>query len=193
MAIQTNFQKAHAFTAKWEGGLSDHPVDRGGITAYGVSIAFLTDLAAKKGGSVFLASIGVKTPITKNTIRNLNKEQATAIFKYAFWDKLFCDSLPLRQACVLYDMAVNHGPGMAVKLAQRGCNLLGKGLAEDGIMGPKTRAALDEDSLELALAIIQKRKDYYQAIVDSRPSQKVFLRGWLNRANDQERYIRGLL
>ena len=190
----TAFQTAHAFTAKWEGGLSDHPSDTGGITKYGVCITFLQDKASAKSGRDFLSTIGVKTPITKDTIRALSREQAESIFRHFFWDKLQCDLLPLRPAVILYDMAVNHGLNGGVKIAQRGCNaVFGKGtLVEDGLMGPKTREALSKDTLALALAIIQKRRDYYQAIVANKPSQKVFLNGWLNRANDLEKYIRRL-
>ena len=35
----------HAFTAQWEGGLTDHPADPGGLTNYGVSLRWVQDLA----------------------------------------------------------------------------------------------------------------------------------------------------
>ena len=39
------FDTAHAFTARWEGGLTDHPADPGGLTKYGVSLRWVQDLA----------------------------------------------------------------------------------------------------------------------------------------------------
>lgn len=45
---QSNFLKAHEFVAKWEGELSDHPADRGGLTAYGASIEFVKGIAKKR-------------------------------------------------------------------------------------------------------------------------------------------------
>ena len=36
-----DFAKAHAFTARWEGGFTDHPADPGGVTNHGVSLRFL--------------------------------------------------------------------------------------------------------------------------------------------------------
>ena len=39
------FESAHAFTAQWEGGLTDHPADPGGLTNYGVSLRWVQDLA----------------------------------------------------------------------------------------------------------------------------------------------------
>ena len=43
--MSESFQLAHAFTARWEGGLSDHPPDPGGITNHGVSLRWVQDLA----------------------------------------------------------------------------------------------------------------------------------------------------
>ena len=39
------FDTAHTFTARWEGGLTDHPADPGGLTKYGVSLRWVQDLA----------------------------------------------------------------------------------------------------------------------------------------------------
>ena len=38
-----DFKQAHAFVRKWEGGFDDHPNDPGGVTNYGVSLAYLKD------------------------------------------------------------------------------------------------------------------------------------------------------
>jgi len=35
-------------------------------------------------------------------------------------------------------------------------------------------------------ALIEERKNYYLLIVESRPSQKVFLKGWMNRVKEFE-------
>lgn len=188
---ESNFSKAHKFTAKWEGGLSDHPADRGGITAYGVCIEFLKDVAAKASGKLFLQEINVELPVTRDTIRRLTKAQAEAIFKHEFWEKLGLDRLPYRQALLMYDAAVNHGLKWGVRLSQRGYNRavsLGASLAEDGLIGPKTIAALQNDTDKLVKSIVQRRRDYFQSIVAFNSSQKVFLKGWLNRANAIEKY-----
>ena len=39
------FETAHAFTAQWEGGLTNQPADPGGLTNYGVSLRWVQDLA----------------------------------------------------------------------------------------------------------------------------------------------------
>lgn len=189
------FNTAHTFTARWEGGLSDHPADRGGITAYGASIEFVSDLASTPAGQEFLASIGVPLPVNRTNMRSVTQEQARAMFRYAFWDALGLDRLPLRPGCILYDMAVNHGPGNAVRIAQRGynrCVLHGTKLAVDGKLGPQTIAALSKDTPKINAAILDAREDFYADIVQRDPSQSVFLKGWMNRLNGLRKLVEGL-
>ena len=189
---QGTFQDAHQFTAKWEGGLSDHPADRGGITAYGASIEFVKDISSTAQGKNFLQAIGVSLPVTKAVMRGLRPGQVAIMFRHEFWDALKLDSLPFRQAALIYDAAVNHGPAQAVKLSQRGYNrCVGHGvkLAVDGILGPLTRKALQTDTDKVVREIIQARREFYEGIVAARPDQGVFLKGWLNRAGDLEKLL----
>lgn len=192
----SNFDKAHKFTAKWEGGLSDHPADNGGITAYGASLAFITDLSKNASGAAFLKSIGVAVPVTREVVKTVTSDQAKAMFKHAFWDKMKLDEYPYKMAAVLYDAGVNSGIKQSSKLAQRGFNAWSDKkypfLAEDGILGPKSKAALKEYCCdELIRFIIQARRNFYAAIVNNKPSQKVFLKGWNNRADDLQRTLLG--
>lgn len=192
--VESNFVRAHKFTSEWEGGLSDHPADRGGLTAYGASLEFVKDLASTFSGKNFLQSIGVQLPVTKDTIRKLSRKQVELMFRHEFWDALGLDRLPYRQALLLYDCAVNTGRKQGVKLSQRGYNRLvtyGVKLDEDGLMGPLTRAALQADTVPMAKSILQARRDFYENLAASKPLQKVFLKGWLNRVNALERYALG--
>ena len=195
MNHQDKFSIAQKFTAAAEGGLTDDPQDRGGITNYGVCLVFLTDIAkGSKANRDKLVDLGVFLPVSRQSIIDLTKQQAEQIFKWQFWDKLGCDELPLRVGCLVYDAAVNHGRVWGVKLAQRGFNTITSGdkLNVDGKMGPKTRAALSSDTPELHAAILEARKKYYDAIISNRPSQKVFQRGWYNRIRNLGNFIRGL-
>ena len=36
-----NFEKAHEFTSRWEGGYVNHAADPGGATNFGISLRFL--------------------------------------------------------------------------------------------------------------------------------------------------------
>ena len=189
---QGTFQDAHQFTAKWEGGLSDHPADRGGLTAYGATIGFVQEIASTASGKNFLQAISVSLPVTKAVMRQLRPGQVAAMFRRERWDALRLDELPFRQAALLYDAAVNHGPAQAVKLSQRGynrCVTHGVKLAVDGILGPLTRKALQTDTDKVVREIIEARREFYEGIVASKPDQRVFLKGWLNRANDLEKLL----
>jgi len=192
-----NFDIAHKFTAKWEGGLSDDAADRGGLTNYGVSIEFLKDFASEYDNRLKLQSLGVSPlPVTRSTIKYLTEDQAKAIFRHEFWNPLQLDDLPLQIAVLLYDAAVNSGKSQSVKLAQRGynaCVTYGTKLTVDGKLGPLTRAALSKTNTKpVRQAIITARENFYKDIVRNKPSQYVFLNGWLNRAADLRKYVESL-
>lgn len=186
------FDKAHWFTAKWEGGISDHPNDRGGFTAFGVSTEFMKDFVKKPGNVIFLDSIGLGGQVNRHLMKKIDAHKAALIFKRAFWQVLEPDLFRQDIATVLYDGAVNHGTATSVRLVQRAYNATNPKtvLATDGILGPKSRAVLLAADSRLARLAIQKRREYFEAIVNNRPSQKCFLRGWLNRVNALSDYIR---
>ena len=194
--MPNNFSIAHKFTAKWEGGESDHPDDGGGLTKYGVSLKFLGGLSGTQSNRDVLERMGIRLPITRQVIYDLTRDQAASLFRWQFWDKLRLGLIPLRPAVVLYDAAVNSGPAQSVKLAQRGynrCVAYGQPLVVDGIMGPATRAAMQlADTDKCLSAMLDAREAFFQTIVDNNPSQQVFLRGWINRVDDLRRYVRGL-
>lgn len=189
------FETAYTFTKRWEGGLTDDAMDAGGITNFGVSFEFLKDCA--RLDSTKLLCLGIKTPVTRKTIVDLRQDQARDLFRWRFWDVPGYERYSLPLAVTLFDCSVNHGVSRAIKLAQKAFNAFcvnsNLRLEIDGIQGPKTRAALEaSNAFILAKAIVSERKAFYQGIVDSRPSQKVFLRGWLNRANDLDKYVDSL-
>lgn len=219
--MPTAFERAHAFTARWEGGLVDHPDDPGGITNHGVSFRWVKDLAeearrrcrqedrrcescSRQGGSrceMQALDMDMDGDVDADDIRACTKEQAAALFRRHFWDKLACDSLPLPLAVTLYDGAVNMGPGRAVRQLQAALNLVGENrldifepLAEDGIMGPKTRemaqavARIDAD-FYTARQSLRQRDAFYRQLAARRPSMQVFLTGWRNRVKALGDYL----
>lgn len=197
------FAEAQAFVARAEGGISKHPADRGGVTAYGASLAFVRGIASSPAGRDFLHSLGIAAPdngkIGPEVILALTPEQVAGLFRREFWakaglDQLCSAGLGLAPALVIYDTAVNCGLRAAVRLAQRGYNSLPAtarrlqpALVVDGSLGPRTRAALlASEQPALARAILAARRQYYRDIVAARPSQAVFLRGWLARCQNLE-------
>lgn len=56
------------------------------------------------------------------------------------------------------------------------------GVTVDGIVGPKTLAAVNaRDPEELFNAIKQERREFIDRICVARPANRKFRRGWLNR------------
>ena len=159
------FDTAHAFTARWEGGLTDHPADPGGLTKYGVSLRWVQDLAQQARQECLHqhkscdGCSAARTPncayngldldmdgdVDADDIRACTRQQAAALFKKHFWDALGCAALPTPLGVALYDGAVNMGPARAVRQLQQGMNAVGEAqldhycpIAEDGISGPRT-------------------------------------------------------
>lgn len=184
------FSKAHAFTAQWEGALTDHPADPGGITNYGVSLRWIRSLGHKLG------DIDGDGDIDADDIRALSPAQAANLFQLKFWEAYRLSTLPQLTATVLYDCIVNTGPKQATLLAQRACNSLvgpfGVKLDVDGILGPHTRDFLTLHATPtLATAMIERRKGFYRDLAQSKPELAVFERGWINRANALQSYVAG--
>lgn len=190
-----DFGKAHEFTAKWEGGISDHPADRGGYTAYGVSQEFLRDWHGTKEGKEFLARYGFGEKFSVAQMKKLlTRGVAMDIFKRYFWMNQELSSWPSQAlATVYYDMSVNHGKGGACRMLQKALNLVNNAkLVVDGKLGPLSKAAAQKGGIGAAFYLLFEREAYFRAIVERNQSQGVFLKGWLNRLEDLKRYIRDM-
>lgn len=99
------------------------------------------------------------------------------IFKLDYWNrwqgaKIKDQSL----ANILVDWVWSSGT-YGIKIPQR---LLG--VTMDGIVGPKTLAALNAQNPEEFFAKLKKeREDYLNRICITTPTNKVFLKGWMRR------------
>lgn len=187
------FERTHRFTAYWEEKFSNGLDDKNEMTAWGVSLVFLEDVASTQEGRRRLGELGVRLPAGITTLLRLSKTQARHIFQYAFWDQLKLDTLPFRMAALLYDAAVNCGCEQAVKLAQRGYNrCVGYGvrLAEDGVLGKKTRGALTRtDTDRCVQQILDVRREFYRLLAARDSSRQIFLNDWLHRVNSLESFL----
>ena len=85
-----------------------------------------------------------------------------------------------------------NGPHLlAAKFVQKACRDFGEAVEVDGIIGPKTKAAVLTACAKYGpyvflTYLVEIRRDFYYAIVEKDPSQKVFLKGWLNRVAEFE-------
>lgn len=160
---------------KSEGGFSDIAADHGGKTNYGVTQATYDR---------YRSSIGLE----KRSVKYLEAPEVPLIYTKYYWKPCHCDELPDIVALVVFDCAVNSGSVRSIETLQRVV-----GTAQDGIIGPKTLAAvLAADPEELVNLFLDERVAFYHAIVAHDSSQSIFLKGWLHRIQNLKEKIRQL-
>jgi lysozyme family protein len=160
-----SFEDAFQATMRREGGFVLHtvPGDRGGQTYAGIARNF----HPQWHGWPF-----VDRGETPPTIL------VRSFYKTEFWDRMRCDELQPKIAAHLFDFGVNAGIRTAVRLAQ-----VVSGATPDGIIGPRTIAALNsmpEREFETAYTIAKISR--YAEIVNRDRAQSKFLLGWINRS-----------
>lgn len=112
-------------------------------------------------------------------IKDLTKEDAKAIYKRDFWDRIDADELPDDVAFQVFDAAVNHGIGNSIRMLQRAI-----GAVDDGHFGPLSRAAMHRfAAVDVVLLFNAERLDFYTKL----STWNSFGRGWVKRVADNLR------
>lgn len=164
-----------------EGGFVDHPDDRGGPTKYGITIGTLSRYIGRAA--------------LRSEVENLSEDVARDIYERNYYIGPRIDRLPESIQPFIFDCAVNHGPRQAIRFVQSVCNQAGytPPLSTDGAMGPNTLKGAEWADQEMGdvflKALIEERRNFYYAIVEARPSQEKFLKGWLNRVNEFDKEV----
>mgnify|MGYP001204033461 CR=1 FL=1 len=149
----------------YEGGYVNDPADPGGETKYGIS----------------------KRSYPSRDIAALTLQDAQAIYYVDFWRALRLDELTDYQiALELFDTAVNCGRDTAATIAQKALRFLGgSGVVVDGRMGSRTISALnvwiEHDAEALHKALNGYQFMHYEQIIERKPSQIKYARGWMKR------------
>lgn len=159
-----DFDKAFDRLISHEGKFTDDPKDRGNWTSGKIGVGEL------KGTKYGISAMSYP----HLDIKNLTLAQAKAIYKEDFWD-ILGDAHPAIKF-QLFDAAVNHGRGNAIRFLQRAVRA-----ADDGIWGPRSQAALEAMSLnDVLLRFMAYRFKFWTSL--STFSQ--YGRGWTNRGAD---------
>lgn len=183
-----------------EGGYVNHPNDPGGPTKRGISLRFL-----KAEGKLDLDGDGILDfdldfdgDLDGADIRKLTPQDARVLYFRCFWDRLGLDALPRPLGEMVFDQSVNGGRAAGVKLLQRAINsCLRRGgntaplpIVEDGILGTRTIQAMNWiihwarlGTPALAMAYRDAAARRYVELADRNPKLRVFLNGWLRRAD----------
>lgn len=165
-----DFAPAFERTLRHEGGyqLSVVPADRGGMTFAGIARRVHPNWP---GWGLVDSGAGKGDPFLRSMVREF--------YQAEFWRRIRGDAIADQAAAeAVYDCAVNLGPATAVMAAQR-CTEA----APDGVMGPKTLAALTAaDPAVFLFKYALERLRLYVQICRGDRTQRVFLLGWVDRA-----------
>jgi len=137
-----------------EGGYSNNSADPGGETMWGV-----TARVARADGYL-------------GEMRDLPRDRAKSIYRRLYWDAVRADQLPDSVRFDVFDGAANSGPVQSIKWLQRAA-----GVADDGILGPKTMAAAAAAGTALAARFNGHRLSFMADL----PTWGSFGKGWARR------------
>jgi lysozyme family protein len=149
----------------------DVPGDTGGLTKFGI------DAASHPGVD----------------IRGLTLDQAATLYRDGEWTHCCCNDLPEGIDTAVFDCAVNNGVHVAAILLQRAVLACGFGLVVDGEIGAATvravAACCAQRRQDVIGQLLQLRRNRYADIVLYHPDDGKFLKGWLARVDDLERFL----
>ena len=171
---QKVFELALNFTLEWEGGQANHVDDLGGRTNRGITQATYDRWRNSQNRP-------------RADVFSLPLFEAMQIYQSRYW-QLGALSEQLDDALEIahFDTCVMHGVGGGVIFLQE---LFG--LVQDGIYGPKTKAALlANNNLQAALRYCDNRIAYRYRRVQENSTQVTFLDGWVNRDNALKEYVK---
>jgi len=158
-------KKLVPFILRWEGGFVDDPLDAGGATNKGVTIETFKQVFGQER--------------TVDELKHITDDQWLTILKRFYWNRWKADEIDNQSvANILVDWVWASG---------RWGIVIPQGIIDvkaDGVVGDMTINALNRlNQEELFKKIIIARRTFVAQIVNRRPNQIRFLKGWLNRIN----------
>ena len=177
--MKENFNEALKAILKHEGGFTADlrdpgnklPDGRAGSTMLGVTQAN------------WEAHIGKK--VTHEQMKALTPEIVGPFYKKKYWDAVKADDLPDGLDYLMFDFAINAGPGRAIKTMQKAI-----GTTPDGAIGPKTMQSLkDANQSELVAKFSAEKEAFYRSL----PTFATFGKGWLRRVAEAKTHAESML
>jgi len=160
--MKENFQKALAAVLVHEGGYVFNKFDPGGMTNLGCTKAVWEEHCGH--------------PVDEKAMRALTPADVGPLYRKKYWDKIKGNDLPAGVDYVVFDAAINSGPGRAAKWLQACVNVYA-----DGIIGDKTiQAVLNKDPKELINDYCAYRLAYLKML----QTWQTFGKGWERRVKE---------
>jgi lysozyme family protein len=159
-----NFDACFNLMLAHEGGYVDHPSDPGGRTNLGVTQRVWEEWLGR--------------PVSEKEMRALTPAMVKPLYKRKYWDAVRADDLVDGVDYCVFDVAVNSGPGRAIKFLQS-C----VGVTPDGGFGPRTLAAVKEaekDPNRLVELYCARRLEFLQSL----KTFETFGKGWSRRVQE---------
>lgn len=164
-----NFDLAWQYLQVDEGGsiFTDIPQDHGGATKFGITLNTYTAWCAKMGN----------LPPSVNDLKNMTEATAKVVAQDFFWDLIRGDEIKNQSVANALLDASFEGVSRASLFAQSA-----SGVAQDGVIGPITLAAINSMDFRLFLSkFIPEYQNFFINCVLNDQTQIIFLKGWLNR------------
>lgn len=161
--MKVNFDTAFERVIGHEGKFQNNPKDRGNWTT---GIVGQGELKGTKFGISAMSYPDLD-------IKNLTIDQAKVIYKRDFWDRAKADQYHGAIAYQLFDMAINHGNGNAIRMLQRAA-----GVADDGKVGNVTLGAINAMNLNNVLMRLNAQRIRFMTKLST---WSEFGAGWANR------------
>ncbi len=193
----SNFDKAIETILEHEGGFVDNRHDPGGATNYGVSLRRLKQQGDLDEDGWLDGDFDHDGDVDADDIKVMTEEDAIEFYKANFWVPVY-DQMTFVIAEKVFDMNVNMGKRQAHKLVQRALRAHGSELDDDGVLGPKSMAAIGMATSELIYSLRCTQAGFYRALILRNAALRkngvrkqngseyedfsVFRKGWLKRA-----------
>jgi lysozyme family protein len=161
--MAVNYATAFERVIGHEGQFQNDPNDRGNWTTGKIGVGQL------KGTKYGISAMSYP----EEDIENISLDRAKFLYRRDFWDRVAGDALHAALVYQLFDAAINHGIGNAIRILQRAVDV-----ADDGGMGPVTHQAVAERGIDDVLKLFNaKRIRFFTklSIFDR------YGRGWMNR------------
>ena len=152
----------------WEGGLSNHPLDHGGLTNKGITLRTWQRIGYDKDDDY---------DIDDEDLMLITRHDMAWLLKTHYWNRWRATYISSQSVAeILVDWLWCSGKP-AITIPQRILRV-----KPDGVVGPVTLSAVNNaNSEQLHSSIKKARIRFIHRIIKRDPSQQCFKKGWLNR------------